>query len=48
MVKWNDPASGAPTTPTGNDYELVRDDRKSFVKLPKVGIGLEWGAVTTM
>ena len=23
MVKWNDPASGAPTTPTGNDYELV-------------------------
>ena len=23
QVKWNDPASGAPTTPTGNDYELV-------------------------
>jgi len=23
MVKWNDPASGAPTSPTGNDYELV-------------------------
>ena len=23
QVKWNDPASGAPTTPTGNDYELI-------------------------
>ena len=23
MVKWNDPASGASTAATGNDYELI-------------------------